>query len=163
MPGWARHAWSCLFAPLTAAGATVFVHQAERFDATAVLGELVRCRVTSLCAPPTVWRMLVQEDLASYPVARRELSGAWEPLNPQIIERVHRAWGIAIRDACGQTKTTALIGNTPGQPVRHGSMGKPLPGYEIALLDADGRSAEEGEIAICLSPRPAGVTVGVRW
>lgn len=158
-PGWAKHAWSCLFAPLTAS-ATVFVHQTERFDAVAVLGELVRCRVTSLCAPPTVWRMLVQEDLASYPVALRELCGAGEPLNPEIIERVRRAWGITIRDGYGQTETTALIGNTPGQPVRPGSMGKPLPGYEIALLDADGQSAEEGEIAVCLSPRPAGVTMG---
>lgn len=158
-PGWAKHAWSCFFAPLTA-GATVFVFNYDRFDARAALEILERCRVTSLCAPPTVWRMLIQEDLASFKVAVRELVGAGEPLNPEIIERVRSAWGITIRDGFGQTETTALIGNTPGQSVKAGSMGKPLPGYDIALLDPEGRPVDEGEVAVRLDPRPAGVTLG---
>lgn len=158
-PGWAKHAWSCFFAPLTV-GATVYSYQYERFDARTVLDEMVRCKVTSLCAPPTVWRMLVQEDLASYPVALRELVGAGEPLNPEIIERVRHAWGLNIRDGYGQTETTAQIGNSPGQPLRSGSMGRPLPGYQIVLLDADGQEADEGEIALVLDPAPASLTSG---
>jgi len=158
-PGWAKHAWSCFFAPLTV-GATVYSYQYERFDARTVLDEMVRCRVTSLCAPPTVWRMLVQEDLASYPVALRELVGAGEPLNPEIIERVRHAWGLNIRDGYGQTETTAQIGNSPGQPLRSGSMGRPLPGYRIVLLDANDQEADEGEIALALDPAPASLTSG---
>src|SRR5436309_9219503 len=79
-PGWAKHAWSCFFAPWNA-GATVFVHGFKRFNAKAVLDTIVRAGVTSLCAPPTVWRMLVQEDLKAWKPALRNLVGAGEPLN----------------------------------------------------------------------------------
>lgn len=158
-PGWAKHAWSCFFAPWSA-GATVFVYNFGRFSAPAVLQTLVRCRVTSLCAPPTVWRMLVQEDLVRYPVALREIIGAGEPLNPEVIERVRAAWGITIRDGFGQTETTAQIGNTVGQLVKPGSMGRPLPGYSIALLDAEGRPSDEGEIAVALDPAPPSMMLG---
>lgn len=154
-PGWAKHAWSCFFAPFNA-GATVFIYNYNRFSAKDVLSVLVRCEVTSLCAPPTVWRMLVQENLGSYKVKLRELIGAGEPLNPEIIDRVRLAWGITIRDGFGQTETTAQIGNSVGQRLKPGSMGRPLPGYNIVLLDADGNlTAEEGEIAVSLSPAPA--------
>src|SRR4029450_5575529 len=129
-------------------------------DARRVLETLVRHGVTTLCAPPTVWRMLVGEELSAYPVALRELVGAGEPLNPEVIERVQRAWGLTIRDGYGQTETTAQIGNPPGQPVRPGSMGRPLPGYRIALLDADGNQADEGEIALPLAERPLGLMQG---
>src|SRR5260221_7787058 len=151
-PGWAKHAWSCVFAPWNA-GATVFIHNAARFDARATLDAVVRHGVTTLCAPPTVWRMLIQEDLAAWPVKVRELVGAGEPLNPEIIERVRRAWNITLRDGYGQTETTALIGNSPGQPVKAGSMGRPLPGYRVALLDHDDKPAEEGELSLTLDPR----------
>jgi len=146
-PGWAKHAWSCLFAPWNAL-ACVFVLQYARFDARAVLDTAVRHRVTTLCAPPTVWRMLVQEPLASYDVALREVVGAGEPLNPEIIERVKQAWGLTIRDGYGQTETTCVIGNSPGQPVVPGSMGRPMPGYRVTLVDADGNACEEGEITL---------------
>ena len=158
-PGWAKHAWSCFFAPWSA-GATIFIYNYNRFDAPAVLDVLVRCGVSSLCAPPTVWRMLVQQDLAAYPVKLRELIGAGEPLNPEIIERVQRAWKLTIRDGFGQTETTAQIGNTPGQLLKAGSMGRPLPGCNIALLDADGKLADEGEIAIALEPRALALMQG---
>jgi acetyl-CoA synthetase len=152
-PGWAKHAWSCFFAPWNA-GATVFVYNYERFSAKAALETVQRCGVTSLCAPPTVWRMLIKEDLTQWQPPLRELVGAGEPLNPEVIEQVERAWGIRIRDGFGQTETTAQIGNPPGQLVKPGSMGRPLPGYAIALLDIDDQPAQEGEISVKLDPRP---------
>ncbi|MDB5756409.1 MAG: AMP-dependent synthetase [Massilia sp.] len=158
-PGWAKHAWSCFFAPWNA-GAAVFVFNYERFSARAAFDVIQRCGVTSLCAPPTVWRMMIQEDLAAWKLPLRELVGAGEPLNPEVIERVERAWGIQIRDGFGQTETTAQIGNSPGQLLKPGSMGRPLPGYHIELLDIDERSADEGEIAVRLEPELVGLMLG---
>ena len=158
-PGWAKHAWSSTFAPWNA-GATVFGYQYERFEPKPVLDVLVRDGVTTLCAPPTVWRMLVGEDLVRWPVRLREAVSAGEPLNPEVIERVRQAWGITVRDGYGQTETTAQIGNPPGQAVKPGSMGRPLPGYRVALLDPAGGEADEGEIALALDPRPLGLMAG---
>jgi len=157
-PGWAKHAWSCLFAPWNA-GACIFIHNVARFSAQALLGTLEKYRVTSLCAPPTVWRMLIQEDLASYKsrLNLRELVGAGEPLNPEIIEQIQHAWGLPLRDGFGQSETTALVGNTPGQVLKPGSMGRPLPGYQVTLLDADGLPGTEGEVALPLDVRPLGL------
>ncbi|WP_354683047.1 AMP-binding protein [Cupriavidus necator] len=152
-PGWAKHAWSCFFAPWNA-GACVFVYNYTRFKALDLLNVLVKHQVTSMCAPPTVWRMLIQEDLAAWPVKLREVVGAGEPLNPEVIEQVQHAWGVTIRDGYGQTETTCQIGNAPGEPVKAGSMGKPLPGYPIVLLDPDGKPADDGEICIDLSRKP---------
>ena len=158
-PGWAKHAWSCFFAPWNA-GATVFIYNYERFSAKAALETVQRCGVTSLCAPPTVWRMLIKEDLSQWQPPLRELVGAGEPLNPEVIEQVERAWGIRIRDGFGQTETTAQIGNPPGQLVKPGSMGRPLPGYKIALLDIDDQPAQEGEIAMQLDAQPIALMLG---
>ena len=160
-PGWAKHAWSCFFAPWNA-GACIFLYNYGRFNAKAMLAVLERCGVTTLCAPPTVWRMLIQEDLARYRgrLKIRELVGAGEPLNPEIIEQVKTAWGITLRDGFGQTETTALIGNSPGQALKPGSMGRPLPGYQVVLLDAEGKRADEGEVCLVLDPRPLGLMVG---
>ena len=160
-PGWAKHAWSCFFAPWNAE-ATVFIFNYARFNATAVLNALVQHRVTTLCAPPTVWRMLIQEPLADYHVSLRELLSAGEPLNPEVIEQVQKAWGLTIRDGYGQTETTAQIGNSPGQPLTPGSMGRPLPGYPIVLLDPDGTPSDtEGEVCLPLDERrPLGLTQG---
>ncbi|MEV8094540.1 AMP-binding protein [Kitasatospora sp. NPDC085879] len=160
-PGWAKHAWSNIFAPWNAE-ATVLVLNHARFDANRLLEVLERCRVTTLCAPPTVWRMLIQADLTAHRLALRELVAAGEPLNPEVVEQVRKAWGLTVRDGFGQTETTAQVGNTPGQPVRPGSMGRPLPGYRIALLDAEGRPAEEGELSLDLAHRPAGLMRGYR-
>ena len=158
-PGWAKHAWSCLFAPWNA-GATVFVYNYERFNAPDVLDVICRAGVTSLCAPPTVWRLMIQEDLTQFKVPLRELVGAGEPLNPEVIEQVERAWNIRIRDGFGQSETTAQIGNTPGQPIKLGSMGRPLPGYQIALLDVDDQPTAEGEICVALADAPIGLMLG---
>ena len=158
-PGWAKHAWSSFFAPWNA-GATIFVFNYARFDALKVLEYLGKYGITTLCAPPTVWRMLIIEDLTKYPNKVRELTSAGEPLNPEVIERVQRAWNMTIRDGYGQTETTAQIGNTPGQKVKLGSMGRPLPGYRVALLDDRGKQAHEGEISLLLEPAPLGLMVG---
>ena len=160
-PGWAKHAWSNVYAPWNA-GATALVFGYDRFSAGDLLQVLGAEGVTTFCAPPTVWRMLIQADLASADVtALRECLGAGEPLNPEVIDQVRQAWDITVRDGYGQTETTAQAGNTPGQPVRPGSMGRPLPGYEITLIDpVSGKPAEEGEICLDLSSRPLGLMTG---
>lgn len=159
-PGWAKHAWSCFFAPWNA-GATVFVVNQPRFDAKALLATIGRCGVTTLCAPPTVWRLFIQENLASFKVSLREVCGAGEPLNPEVIDQVKAAWGLTIRDGYGQTETTALAGNSPGQKIKIGSMGRPLPGYRVQVSDADGHPAKEGEVTLRLgADRPAGLMQG---
>jgi len=159
-PGWAKHAWSCFFAPWNA-GATVFVVNQPRFDAKGLLATIARCGVTTLCAPPTVWRHFIQEQLSSFKVGLREVCGAGEPLNPEVIDQVRAAWGLTIRDGYGQTETTALAGNPPGQKVKVGSMGRPLPGYSVQITDPDGNVAKEGEITLLLgADRPAGLMQG---
>jgi acetyl-CoA synthetase len=160
-PGWAKHAWSNVFAPWNA-GATILVLNYQRFSAPGLLSALGDCRVSTFCAPPTVWRMLIQSDLATADTsALRECVAAGEPLNPEVIEQVRKAWGITVRDGFGQTETTAQVGNTPGQPVRPGSMGRPLPGYQVVLVDpVSGKAGRDGEICLDLSQRPLGLMTG---
>jgi acetyl-CoA synthetase len=159
-PGWAKHAWSCFFAPWNA-GATIFIVNQPRFEAKGLLSIIGRCGVTTLCAPPTVWRLFIQERLSDFKVSLREVCGAGEPLNPEVIDQVRAAWGLTIRDGYGQTETTALAGNSPGQKVKVGSMGRPLPGYRVRITDHDGHETKEGEVTLILSAdRPAGLMQG---
>ena len=159
-PGWAKHAWSCFFAPWIAE-ATIFVFDYARFSAADLLGQLRRTGVTTFCAPPTVWRMLIQADLGERPEALREILGAGEPLNPDVIARVEKAWGLTIRDGFGQTETTLQVGNTPGQPVKAGSMGRPMPGVPVVLVDpVSGDLADEGEICLDLAAAPVNLMTG---
>jgi len=158
-PGWAKHAWSCFFAPWNAE-ATVFVLNQARFNARGLLDALTGCGVNTFCAPPTVWRMLVTEKLADWKVRLRELASAGEPLNPEVIDQVRQAWGLTIRDGYGQTETTAQVGNPPGQPLKPGSMGRPLPGYRVVLLDAENQERDEGELCLPLDPPPMGLMPG---
>ncbi|MGH3497381.1 MAG: AMP-binding protein [Nocardioidaceae bacterium] len=159
-PGWAKHAWSCFFAPWNA-GATVLIYNYGRFDPQALLEVMDRTHVTTFCAPPTVWRMLIQTDLAAWSLNLREALGAGEPLNPEVIAQVKAAWGLTIRDGYGQTETVAQVGNTPGQPVKSGSMGRPLPGFVISLIDpATDEIGADGEICIELARRPVGLMAG---
>jgi acetyl-CoA synthetase len=161
-PGWAKHAWSCVFAPWNA-GATVLIYNFARFDAAAMLDVMVRAGVTTFCAPPTVWRMLVQSELGGHDLALREVVAAGEPLNPEIIEQIQRAWGLTVRDGYGQTETTAQIGNPPGQSIKLGSMGRPLPGYVISLVDpVTDEVGTDGEVCIELARRPTGLMAGYR-
>jgi acetyl-CoA synthetase len=160
-PGWAKHAWSNLFAPWNAE-ATVFIHNYTRFDASRLLSEMDRAGVTTFCAPPTVWRMLIQADLTRLRTPPREVVAAGEPLNPEVIEQVRRAWGVDIRDGFGQTETAVQVSNSPGQELRTGSMGRPGPGFKVVLLDPVSGAAgvDEGEIALDLSNRPVGLMTG---
>lgn len=162
-PGWAKHAWSCVFAPWIG-GATTCLFNYERFDARAMLDVLRDAEVTTFCAPPTVWRMLIQQEMSAWSTSLRELVGAGEPLNAEVIDRVRDAWGLTIRDGFGQTETTVQIGNSPGQAVIAGSMGRPIPGYRIDLVDpATNEVAEEGEICVrCEPTKPVGVMTGYR-
>ncbi|MGW0416058.1 AMP-binding protein [Streptomyces collinus] len=160
-PGWAKHAWSNLFAPWNAE-ATVFVYNYTRFDAARLMSEMDRAGVTTFCAPPTVWRMLIQADLGQLRGRPREVVAAGEPLNPEVIEQVRRAWGVTIRDGFGQTETAVQVSNSPGQRLKTGSMGRPSPGYRVELLDpvSGAPGATEGEIALDLSERPVGLMAG---
>jgi acetyl-CoA synthetase len=164
-PGWAKHAWSCFFAPWIAE-ATIFIYNYERFDAAALLTQLRQGKVTSFCAPPTVWRMLINADLSAGPGSLRELIGAGEPLNPEVIDQVKKKWGLMIRDGFGQTETTAQVGNTPGAHVKPGSMGRPLPGVPVVLVDPlTGKRIEgvgEGEICLDLAQQPLPLMTGYR-
>lgn len=160
-PGWAKHAWSSFYSPFLAE-ATVFVYNYDRFDANTLMEVMDTHHVSTFCAPPTVWRMLLQADLSRLAHPPRELVGAGEPLNPEVIDRVREAWGGTIRDGFGQTEMTACIGNSPGQTVKVGSMGRPLPGYPVVLLDpSTGEVVEdEGEIALDLAQPPLGLMAG---
>ncbi|MDC5696004.1 AMP-binding protein [Intrasporangium calvum] len=167
-PGWAKHAWSSFFAPWIAE-ATIFIYNYSRFDPAALLRALRTHEVTSLCAPPTVWRMLINADLSGGPGSLREVIGAGEPLNPEVIAQVERAWGLTIRDGFGQTEMTAAIGNTPGSRIKPGSMGRPLPGVPVAIVDPltndllpapEAGGTVEGEICLDLSQRPIPLMTG---
>jgi acetyl-CoA synthetase len=162
-PGWAKHAWSCFFAPWVAE-AGVLIYNYARFDPAALLGLLREREVTSFCAPPTVWRMLIKADLSGGPGTLRELVSAGEPLNPEVIGQVQQAWGLTIRDGYGQTETTAQVGNTVGSTVRPGSMGRPLPGVPVVLVDPlTGKPVEgpgEGEICLDLADEPLPLMTG---
>ncbi len=167
-PGWAKHAWSCFFAPWIAE-ATIFIYNYARFDAAALLRVLRTHQVTSICAPPTVWRMLIKSDLSGGPGSLREVIGAGEPLNPEVIAQVERAWGLTIRDGYGQTEMTAAVGNTPGSLLKPGSMGRPLPGCPVVVVDPvtntlvtepDATGNREGEICLDLSAHPVPLMTG---
>ncbi|MGH8964917.1 MAG: AMP-binding protein, partial [Actinomycetes bacterium] len=133
------------------AEATIFLYNYTRFDPAALLEQIREQRVTSFCAPPTVWRMLINADLSGGPGTLREVIGAGEPLNPEVIEQVDKQWGLTLRDGYGQTEMTAAVGNTPGAELKPGSMGRPLPGVPVALVDPlTGNRVDTGEGEICL-------------
>lgn len=159
-PGWAKHAWSNVFAPWIAE-ATVFIYNYSRFDAKALMEQMDAEGVTSFCAPPTVWRMLIQADLSHLKTPPQKVVSAGEPLNAEVIDRVAQAWGQTIRDGFGQTESTVQTANPPGVPIKIGAMGRPMPGYDVVLVDpASGVEADAGELCLRLDPRPVGLMVG---
>jgi len=161
-PGWAKHAWGCFFAPWNAE-ATVFIYNYARFDAAALRAKLDEAEVSTFCAPPTVWRMLIQSDLGTRPRGLRETVSAGEPLNSEVISRVQDAWGLQIRDGYGQTEMTAIIANPPGAPVVPGSMGRALPGVAVQLVDpVTGEIGDSGEICLELGTEPVNLMSGYR-
>jgi acetyl-CoA synthetase/medium-chain acyl-CoA synthetase len=160
--GWAKAAWSNFFGPW-GNGAALFIQDARgKFDAAETLTLLQRYPISTFCAPPTAYRLLVQQDLSTvtFP-ALRHCVGAGEPLNPEVIESWRAATGLTIHDGYGQTETVLLCGNFPGMEVRPGSMGKPSPGFDVAVVDNDGQEVgpdQEGDIAVRVRPeRPLGL------
>ncbi len=159
--GWAKAAWSSFFGPWNL-GAALFVQDARgKFSAAETLQLLEHYPITTFCAPPTAYRMLVLEDLSKYKTSLRWCVGAGEPLNPEVIETWERGTGLKIRDGYGQTETVLLCGNFPPLEVRPGSMGKPSPGMSVAVVDEEGQLLEpdsEGDIAVRFRPRrPVGL------
>ncbi len=160
--GWAKAAWSSLFGPWNM-GAALFVQDSRgKFNPTETLELLARYPITTFCAPPTVYRTLVLEDLGRYQFpALRWCVGAGEPLNPEVIDTWREATGLTIRDGYGQTETVLLVGNFPPLPVKPGSMGKPSPGFDVRVIDDAGQEVppgQEGDIAVRVQPeRPIGL------
>lgn len=159
-PGWGKHAWSSFYSPWLAE-ATVFSYNYRRFDAAKMLAELEDSKVTTFCAPPTVWRMMIQANLGQRPAHLRDVVGAGEPLNPEVIAAVENAWGLTIRDGYGQTETTCTVGNAPGERVKPGSMGRLMPGSMVKVVDPDtGLESSTGEIVQPVSPHPFNLMSG---
>jgi medium-chain acyl-CoA synthetase len=159
--GWAKAAWSSYFGPWNC-GAALFVHHTSGFNAKQTLDLLDRYPVTTMCGAPTIYRMLVLEDLTQYKFeSLRHAVGAGEPLNPEIIETWLKATGITIRDGYGQTETVLLCGSFPCIEPRFGSMGKPAPGIDLEIIDNEGNITAintEGDIAVRVVPeRPQGL------
>ncbi|MEP7373006.1 MAG: AMP-binding protein [Chitinophagaceae bacterium] len=150
-PGWAKFAWSSFFAPWSI-GATVFAfYQTGRFNAAEQLSMLEKYKITTFCAPPTALRMLILETLGLYSFSLRECVAAGEPLNPEIIETWKKGTGLILRDGYGQTESTCLLANLPGDKIKYGSMGKPTFLYDIVIADDDGNELlpnEEGNITV---------------
>ena len=159
--GWAKAAWSSYFGPWNC-GAAIFVHHASGFDPQCTLELLQAYPITTMCGAPTIYRMLVLEDLSQYRFeSLRHCVGAGEPLNPEVIEKWKKATGITIRDGYGQTETVILCGSFPCIEPRFGSMGKPAPGIDLKVVDDNGDIVppdKEGNIAVRVKPeRPQGL------
>ncbi len=163
-PGWAKWAWSTFFTAFNS-GATSMVYAYKRFNAPRVLRFITEYGANTLCAPPTVWRMFILEDLSrlNWDELKSAVS-AGEPLNPKVIETVREKTGVTVREGYGQTETTLQIGYFPGLEVKPGSMGKPAPGYDIVLVDPEGNPVppgEDGQITIRIEPeKPLGLMKG---
>lgn len=160
-PGWAKFAWSSFFAPWSVGAGIFAFHQPGKFSARAALDMIAHHKVTTFCAPPTVLRMLILEDLRSYQFDLRECVAAGEPLNPEVIEQWLKGTGITIRDGFGQTESSCMVGNLPGSQLKYGSMGKPLFLYDVVIADDEGNilpDSEEGNICVKTDTgRPNGI------
>ena len=158
--GWAKAAWGSLFGQWHER-ATVIQANLAKPNAATILSTISEHAVSSFCAPPTLYRLLVQEDLRAWDLGcLRECTGAGEPLNPEVIRAWREGTGLTIRDGYGQSETTLLVANTPGMALRAGSMGRPVPGYEVAIVDDQGHRLEcgrLGNIAVRTEPRPTGL------
>lgn len=160
-PGWAKYAWSSFFAPLSM-GATVLAYNPPgRFAAEDQFALMVTHGVTTFCAPPTALRLLVQTDMTRHALRIRQCVAAGEPLNPEVIELWRQGTGLGIRDGYGQTESTCLVANLPGDTVKPGSMGRPTFLYDVVIADDDGHELpvhEEGNICVRTGTgRPTGI------
>jgi len=161
--GWAKAAWGILFPPMLM-GARVVVHDGDsRFDADLHLRMIAKLGVTTFCAPPTVYRLFAQTDLSGYDLSSlRHCLGAGEPLNPEVMRVWKQATGTEVHDGYGQTETINIVANLPGFPIRPGSMGRPVPGIDLDVVDEEGRPVADGEIGhIAVKLGPDGTALGL--
>ena len=143
--GWGKAVWGKLYGQMIA-GANIFVYDHEKFTPADILQKIQDCRITSLCAPPTIYRFLIKEDISKYDLSSLEYcTTAGEALNYSVYETFLNITGIRLMEGFGQTETTLTLGTFPWMQPKPGSMGVPNPQYDIDLLTPDGRSAEDGE------------------
>lgn len=159
-PGWAKHAWSSFYAPWNAQS-TIFTYRYKQFSAKKVLSVIEKYKITTLCAPLSVWKLFLIEDLSNYHFSIKQLVSAGEPLNPEIIKKVKEKLNLNLREGYGQTESSAMIGNFIGEPSKEGSMGKCAPGYEIVPLDDlldPVQPGQDGQLAVKIYPtKPLGL------
>ena len=150
--GWAKAMWGKLYGQWLCEAAT-FVYDFDRFDAADILPLFAKYRITTFCAPPTMYRMLIKQDLSKYDFsAVQHASTAGEAMNPEVFRQIEMQTGLKVMEGFGQSESTLIIGNLAGEGHKIGSMGKPVPIYDVALLDADGQPVEEGKSGeICIS------------
>ncbi len=162
-PGWAKFAWSSFFAPWNA-GATVLTFRYSQFNPKSVLEKIEKYKVTSLCAPLSVWKLFLLEDLKSYNLSLTKLVSAGEPLNPEIVNKVKELVGLDLKEGYGQTETTGLVATFKGMKIKDGAMGKVAPGYEVKILDSvldEVPRNQDGQIAVATFPvKPLGLLSG---
>ncbi len=162
--GWAKAMWGKLYGQWLCEGA-LFVYDFDRFDASDILPMFAKYKITTFCAPPTMLRMLIKQDISKYDFSSvQHMTTAGEALNPEVYRQFEKATGLQIVEGFGQTESTMIIGNMTGAPHKIGSMGKPAPIYDVKLLDSDGnevKTSESGEICINVSNgAPCGLFTG---
>jgi len=159
--GWAKAAWGKLFGQMIVGAAVIQWETPGRFDADGLLRAMERYGVTTFCAPPTVYRLLIQMDLTKYNLKLRHSMSAGEPLNPEVIRVWKDTFGLEIYDFFGQTETVCVLSNYPFMPIKYGSVGRPTPGHDVRIVDDNGGELppeEEGNIAIYIGDeRPPGL------
>ena len=144
--GWAKAMWGKLYGQWLAEGA-VFVYDFDRFDAADIMPMLAKYKITSFCAPPTMLRMMIKEDIGKYDFSSvKQMTTAGEALNPEVYRQFEKLTGLQIREGFGQSESTMIIGNLIGDKHKIGSMGKPAPIYKVELHDPDGNPVEPGEV-----------------
>lgn len=159
--GWAKAAWGKLFGQMIVGAAVIQWETPGRFDPDGLMRAMERFGVTTFCAPPTVYRMLVQLDLTQYDLSLRHCMSAGEPLNPEVIKVWKDHFNLDIYDFYGQTETVCVLSNFPFMPIKYGSVGRPTPGHDVRIVDDEGNELpanEEGNIALYLGEeRPPGL------
>ena len=143
--GWAKSMWGKLYGQWMAEGA-IFVYDFDRFDASDILPMFAKYKITTFCAPPTMLRMMIKQDISQYDFSSvKHMTTAGEALNPEVYRQFEKATGLQILEGFGQTESTMIIGNMVGAPHKIGSMGKPAPIYDVDIIDSEGRSVAPGE------------------
>ena len=162
--GWAKAMWGKLYGQWLCEAAT-FVYDFDRFDAADILPMFTKYKITTFCAPPTMLRMMIKQDISQYDFSSvKHMTTAGEALNPEVYRQFEKATGLQILEGFGQTESTMIIGNMTGEPHKLGSMGKPAPIYDVKIVDPDGKEVavgETGEIVIDISQGlPCGLSIG---